>query len=522
MTACDRLLGLASPRKLPSRRSGRERRLGLIVGLLLATASCSPELAAPFVQLTLTGLPASVVQIGVDVRLGAVSKTPTPLFQGDATSLSQVTLSFPPESRGTLTLAVVAKDATPCVIATGVTTLELTGVQVYPLTIPMTQVNSCQGPKVPLTVVLSGDGPGTITSNDGAINCGTQCVTQVSPGSLVVLNAQPATSPVGVMYKFVGWSGGGCGTNPMCSLLPTQATTVTATFRCTGFCPETLAGQTNPLYAVWGFNGSAIVAVGANGTALQTDGVTWKSVASGVPAGTSLRAVHSFAASNTGYAVGDGGTIIKTTTAGSAWARLNSGETIALRGVAATSDVVVFAAGDNPVLSSPYLKSMDGSSWSRDMLGGVDYKWNAIIPVQPNLFLGVAAGGRSALVDYRPPSGATTLATSTTKDLNGVWVSSLANMFVVGDGGTILRSSGGAYSVMSAPSAGVNLHAIFGFSLTAIYAVGDRGTVWKYDGVMWSPVQTAGATVDLYGIWGSNESDFYMVGQNGTIIHKRM
>jgi photosystem II stability/assembly factor-like uncharacterized protein len=363
-----------------------------------------------------------------------------------------------------------------------------------------------------------------VKSANDEINCGSLCTTQVAVGDKVKLSAETTGVRPGSTYKFVGWSESSCGANKTCIVTVTQATTITATFRCTGFCPETPTGQTNTLYGIWGFNTTKIVAVGANGTVLQSDGTTWKSVQSGVASGVSLRAIHGAAGSVIGYAVGDGGTIIKTPDAGTSWSKLTSAVTAPLRSVLAATDTTVFALGDNLGSNLSFLRSADGSNWSIVAIGGIDYKWSGVNLVQPALFLGVAAAGRSALIDFTvatAPSPMTVMNTSTT-NLNATWSSSRTKLYAVGETSTVLTSSGTMWTAMTAPVATVNLHAIYGFSASAIYAVGDRGNVWKSDGTTWSVVPVGGTTMDLYGIWGNNESDFYLVGQNGTIIHNRM
>ncbi len=77
-----------------------------------------------------------------------------------------------------------------------------------------------------MTIVIAGDGAGTVGSNPGGISCGNDCTHDWYHGTPVTLTAAPMTHS-----EFVGWSGGGCtGTGP-CTVTMTAATTVTATFK---------------------------------------------------------------------------------------------------------------------------------------------------------------------------------------------------------------------------------------------------------------------------------------------------
>jgi hypothetical protein len=76
-----------------------------------------------------------------------------------------------------------------------------------------------------LSVSRTGAGTGTVTSGDGAINCGPTCSAQYDSGSTVTLTASPASNST-----FAGWSGGGCSGTGSCTVTVTATTTVTATF----------------------------------------------------------------------------------------------------------------------------------------------------------------------------------------------------------------------------------------------------------------------------------------------------
>ncbi len=80
-----------------------------------------------------------------------------------------------------------------------------------------------------LTVSLAGSGSGSVTSNDGAINCassGGTCSSLYLPGTSVSLTAAPAGTSV-----FGGWSDACTGTDPrVCSITLNSSQSVTAAF----------------------------------------------------------------------------------------------------------------------------------------------------------------------------------------------------------------------------------------------------------------------------------------------------
>jgi hypothetical protein len=81
------------------------------------------------------------------------------------------------------------------------------------------------GSTLPLTVTKGGSGSGTVTSNDGAINCGVTCLANYAPGTVVTLTATPDAGAT-----FAGWSGGGCSGTGTCVVTMNAAQTVTAAF----------------------------------------------------------------------------------------------------------------------------------------------------------------------------------------------------------------------------------------------------------------------------------------------------
>jgi hypothetical protein len=77
---------------------------------------------------------------------------------------------------------------------------------------------------VALQVTATGTGSGTVTSNDGSINCGVTCTANFNPGTTVTLTATPAAGSL-----FTGWSGA-CTGFQGCTVTMSAAQSVTASF----------------------------------------------------------------------------------------------------------------------------------------------------------------------------------------------------------------------------------------------------------------------------------------------------
>ncbi len=76
-----------------------------------------------------------------------------------------------------------------------------------------------------LLVSKSGTGGGTVTSSPAGIDCGSDCSETLADGSSVTLTATPAAGS-----SFAGWSGSGCSGTSTCTVVMSEARTVTAQF----------------------------------------------------------------------------------------------------------------------------------------------------------------------------------------------------------------------------------------------------------------------------------------------------
>jgi photosystem II stability/assembly factor-like uncharacterized protein len=72
-------------------------------------------------------------------------------------------------------------------------------------------------------------------------------------------------------------------------------------------------------------------------------------------------------------------------------------------------------------------------------------------------------------------------ASGTSRFLRAVWGTDPANVYAVGDSGTLLRFDGGRWTGQPVPT-GRRLRAIWGTSPQDVFVVGDSGVVLSFDG----------------------------------------
>ena len=104
-----------------------------------------------------------------------------------------------------------------------------------------------------------------------------------------------------------------------------------------------------------------------------------------------------------------------------------------------------------------------------------------------------------------------------TTHLNGIYGQTLDDIWIVGDGGTMLHDDATEWTQVTAVTS-AKLTAVRGSSATNVFAVGAAGTALHYDGSTWQAM-TTGVTADLARLAVVSASDVYAVGKLGTIIH---
>jgi hypothetical protein len=178
----------------------------------------------------------------------------------------------------------------------------------------------------------------------------------------------------------------------------------------------------------------------------------------------------SFIDSNTGWVVGENGTIIKTVDGGSTWTSQTTNTTNNLNGVSFISSTTGYAAGE---MFRNMKTTNGGTSWT---------SWNF----------------------------------STNKNVNSI--QTLSSSRVVGVGENIVFYTSSSFTnVITWSSYGVQ-NCLFYVNSSTGWMVGNSGLIYKLSGTISSFTnQTSGTTEDLLGVHFVNTTVGYVVGKNGTI-----
>jgi photosystem II stability/assembly factor-like uncharacterized protein len=229
--------------------------------------------------------------------------------------------------------------------------------------------------------------------------------------------------------------------------------------------------NTTTLRSVWPVTSALVYAAGAGGTILKTTnaGTNWTSLTSGTSQ--DLYGIR-FRDANNGYAVGNGGTLLQTTNGGSNWIPRTSGTGLNLRSVTIASADTAYATGVNGIMVKT---GNAGGSWY----------------VQE---------------------------TPTTAQLNHVYAYSKDLVFAVGLNGTILKAvnegdnwTGGGQKK--------SLKGVHFPTVSTGYIVGAEGTILKTtnSGDFWNK-QTSGVSGTLYGVYFTHPDTGWVTGDGGAIL----
>jgi hypothetical protein len=109
-------------------------------------------------------------------------------------------------------------------------------------------------------------------------------------------------------------------------------------------------------------------------------------------------------------------------------------------------------------------------------------------------------------------------------NFEAVWGSGVADVFAVGNQGTVAGSEGtiahwdGRSWAQMPWSTTQELRGVWGTEPNDVYAVGTEGAIVHWDGRSWSAM-SSGTTTTLNAVGGTGPNDVYAVGYDGTIVH---
>ena len=241
---------------------------------------------------------------------------------------------------------------------------------------------------------------------------------------------------------------------------------------------------------------------------------TWQTLTSGTSAG--LNDVH-FINTSTGWAVGGGGTILKTTDGGTTWTAQTSGTTNALNGVFFINLNIGWIVG----IKGTILKTTDGgTNWTlqtsgKEALKGVyfaDANIGWIVGIKGTI-LKTTDGGTSW----------TAQASGTTNDLGkarSIYPADANNVWVVGDIGTILKTTdGGTTWTILTSGTTQNLRGVHFVDANTGWVTGNQGTILATEngGTTWT-IDSSGTSNHLKGVSFADINNGWAVGDIGTIL----
>ncbi len=285
------------------------------------------------------------------------------------------------------------------------------------------------------------------------------------------------------------------------------------------------SGTTTQLNCISSFDSKAW-AVGNNGTILRTTngGINWVLVPSGTL--NNLNYIYLiFRPDTVAYIVGNAGTILRSTNSGNNWSIINSGSNADLNAIAPLSDTIaVIAVGSGGTI----LKSINrGLTWVQKP-SPVITRLNNLICESNSGTLFIAGDGGKILTSFTGGDNWSILQSGTTVNLysfSAVLTGSFEPLIhVVGDNGTILKTTNSGFNWLNVQSGTTqNLHSISAIdiywdSLLNYIAAGENGKMLEStDGNIW--VNRVNPNLDnINMIKMQNINTGYAVGNNGTII----
>jgi hypothetical protein len=310
------------------------------------------------------------------------------------------------------------------------------------------------------------------------------------------------------------------------------------------------------IFGVWGSSASDVWAVGAQGVVLHYNGNTWTVVSDSTwedmealagtagnnvwvcdthatnpsifhyngagwtaephPAAAPLRDAHAITATEV-WAVGDSGTVLRRSGTPPTWATVPSPVISNLYAVWGVSSSDVYVGGQN----GAFYHYNGGAGWVQFTGIPGSAAVRSIWGTGPTNIYAVAASS----LYYSDGSGTPPAFTSvglpgTPGTLRCVWGSTLSNIYVVGDGGTIAHDNGSGFTSVALPgNPSANLHSVFGAGTGEVLVIGDLYTLFRRDDTSmtphWKRIPMDSHTDLRAGLAGTNY--VYFCGERGTV-----
>lgn len=273
-------------------------------------------------------------------------------------------------------------------------------------------------------------------------------------------------------------------------------------------CPVTTPPQKNPIYSLWAVSPTDIWGAGGNGVLIHFDGATWSPVPSGVA--TNLNALWGSSATDV-WAVGEFGKILRYN--GTSWAPVTSGAINELNAIWGIGAKDIWTVGENSVLGTGpgEFWHWDGTAWAK-VVTGINGPLYGVWASSPSDIFACGANGQILHFDTQWR----TKVSGTTNSLFAIWGNAPNQVFAVGMLGTVVRYDGTTWKTLSAGGTTVNLQSVFGDSKSA-YIVGDTGTLLRSSPALDTfAIAPTAISTDLYAIQPGPNGINWTAGSSGT------
>ncbi len=231
-----------------------------------------------------------------------------------------------------------------------------------------------------------------------------------------------------------------------------------------------------------------------------------------IPQGNRLNDM-AFVDDQTGYAVGNGGVILKTVDKGLSWSLMDSATTVNLNGLCLTSTGKGYIAGDNGVLLTT-----DGSGQWTAMESGTHYHMNTVGAASDEK---VFAAGYKGLILRRTGDAWEEVESPTLNALYCMDFASATTGIAAGDSGTVLRTTdaGETWAKVDVPYNTAFLDVFFSSEQTG-YMAGQQGLILKTTdgGQNWTNISYSQVESNLLSIHFSNDTSGYACGAKGVVL----